>query len=90
MIGIIQNFPPALDFISNERNIPQAKLSLYKTLTLSMQQEEFKQLFKKANNLINERLGNIIYTVMAEKSEEWLFILITKYIEIKSKPRERD
>jgi hypothetical protein len=36
LIGIIQNFPPALDFIANERNIAQAKVSLYKTLTLSM------------------------------------------------------
>jgi hypothetical protein len=42
LIGIIQNFPPAFDFIANERNIPHSKGSLYKTLALSMKQEEFK------------------------------------------------
>ncbi len=31
-----------------------------------------------------------MYSVLREKSEEWLFILITKYIEMKSRPRERD
>ena len=40
--------------------------------------------------MINERVGNILYSVMMEKSDEWLFIFITKYIEVKSKPRERD
>jgi hypothetical protein len=35
-------------------------------------------------------VGNVLYSVMMEKSDEWLFTLITRYIEVKSKPRERD
>jgi len=39
---------------------------------------------------MSERVGNMLYSVMVEKSEDWLFIMISKYIEIKSKQRERD
>jgi hypothetical protein len=31
-----------------------------------------------------------LYSILKEKSDEWLFILITKYLEVKSSPRERD
>jgi hypothetical protein len=50
-----------------------------------MKQEEFKWLFKNnARCLINEDVGNILYSVVIEKSEEQLRTLITKYIEVKS------
>jgi hypothetical protein len=45
-----------------------------------MKQEEFKQLFKKSKQLINERVGNILYSVMMEKREDWLITLISEYI----------
>ena len=50
-----------------------------------MKQEEFKWFFKNnASRFINERVGNILYSVIMEKSEECLFTLICKYIEVKS------
>jgi hypothetical protein len=74
-----------LDFITEERNVPRSKCSLYNTLALSMKQEEFKWFFKNnASRFINERVGNILYSVIMEKSEECLFTLICKYIEVKS------
>lgn len=35
---------------------------------------------------IEEPIGNILYKLMMEKSEDGLITLISKYIEIKSKP----
>jgi hypothetical protein len=50
-----------------------------------MNQEEFKWLFKNnASSLINEHVGNILYSVVMEKSEDQMLKLITKYIEVKS------
>jgi hypothetical protein len=50
-----------------------------------MKQEEFKWLFKNnASRLINEHVGNILYSVVMEKSEDQLLELITKYIKVKS------
>jgi hypothetical protein len=83
IIGLINGYGPAFDFIAKERDIPNAKASYIKTLVISRNNNEMQTVFAKLSKHIPEPLSAHLRKMLnGSVDTHQIIAFILKYLEM--------